>query len=76
MSAELIIDAAAGTDIEIETALRLGRMSRIQQADYEIPILYADIKAAEERIAYYRKDREWCLESLKILDQRLAEMEE
>lgn len=79
MSAELIIDAAAGTKLEIEAALdslRKGRVGRIQQADREIPLLYADIKATEERIEHYRKDREWCVESLRTLDQRIAAMEE
>lgn len=79
MSADLIIDAAARTEMEIEAALkslRSGRVGRIQQADREIPKLYADIKAVEERIEHYRKDREWCVESLKTLDRRLAEMEE
>lgn len=79
MDAENVIDPATGTDIEIEAALnslRSGRVSRIQGADREIPILYADIKATEERIAHYRKDREWCTESLKILDNRLAAMKE
>ena len=89
MSAELIIDAAARTDMEIDAAprtdmeieaalksLRSGRVSRIQQADREIPILYADIQAVEGRIKHYRRDREWCVESLKTLDRRLAEMEE
>ena len=77
MSAELIIDAAAGIDIEIETALkslRSGRVRRIQSADFEIPRLYADIKRIEGLIERHRKDREWCFESLKTLDQRLAEM--
>lgn len=79
MSTDLIISAAAGTDMEIEMALkslRSGRVSRIQRADKEIPILYAKIKAVEERIEHYRADREWCVESLKTLDRRLSEMEE
>ncbi len=74
-----IIDVAVSTDLEIGAALRSlrsGRVSRIQAADSKIPILYADIKAIEERIEHYRKDREWCVESLKTLDRRLAEMEE
>lgn len=79
MSADLVISAAAGTDMEIEAALkslRSGRVGRIHRADKEIPILYADIKASEDRIEQYRRDREWCVESLKTLDRRLAEMEE
>ena len=79
MSADLIIDAADKTNLEIGAALqslRSGRVGRIQQADREIPTLYADIRATEERIEFYRKDREWCLESLKTLDRRIAEMEE
>ena len=79
MSADLIIAAEAKTDMEIEAALkslRSGRVSRIQAADREIPILYADIKAVEERIEHYRKDREWCVESLVTLDRRIAEMGE
>ncbi len=79
MSADLIISAAEGTDLEIEAALkslRSGRVCRIQKADREIPILYADIKAVEDRIEHYRRDREWCVESLKTLDRRIAAMEE
>lgn len=79
MSAALILDAADKTNLEIGAALeslRSGRVGRIQQADREIPILYASIKSTEERIERYRKDREWCTESLKTLDRRLSEMEE
>jgi chromosome segregation ATPase len=79
MSAELIIGAAASTGLGLEAGiktLRSQQVSRIQQADREIPKLYADIKAVEERIEHYRKDREWCVESLKTLEARLAEMKE
>lgn len=79
MSADLIASAATGTDMEIEAALkslRSGRVGRIQRADKEIPVLYAKIKGLEEQIERYRKDREWCAESLKTLDRRLSEMEE
>lgn len=79
MRADLVTDAADTTNLEINAAvktLRSQRVSRIQVADREIPKLYADIKASEERIAHYRKDREWCVESLRTLDARLAEMEE
>ena len=79
MGADATIDAAAGTDIEIDAALRSlrsGRLIRIQQANREIPKLYGDIKATEERIEMYRVDREWCEESLKVLDRRITERED
>ena len=79
MDADAIINVAVSTDIEIgETlaAMRKDRVSRIQQADRGIPKLYADIKRVEERVTAYREDREWCQESLKTLDRRIAELEE
>ncbi len=77
MDADLIISAAEGTNLEIDAALktlRSHRVGRIQRADKEIPILYAEIKAVEDRIEQYRRDREWCVESFKTLDRRIAQM--
>jgi hypothetical protein len=74
----IIMDAADATDLEIGaalTVLRQDRLSRIQQATSEIPIKYAEIKAIEGVIALFKKDREWCKESLKTLDHRIAELE-
>lgn len=79
MSAELIINAATGTDLEIDAALKTLRneqVARIQTADREIPILCAEVQAIEERIALYRVDRKWCVESRNYLERRIAEMEE
>ena len=79
MSADLVIDAAAGTDLEIGAALealRQNRVGRIKRADAEIPVKYAEIKEIERQIELYRVDRAWCGESLKTLDRRIAAMEE
>ncbi len=73
------MSAAEITDMEIGAALkslRSGRVTRIQQADREIPILFAEIKALEGRIEQYRADREWYVMSILTLDRRLAAMEE
>jgi hypothetical protein len=78
MDADTIIDVAVSTDIEIGKALevlRLDRISRISRATSEIPIKYADIKAIEDVIALFKKDREWCQESIRVLDRRIAELE-
>ena len=76
MSAD-IIDAAVSTDLEIKAALlrlRQNREARIKKADTEIPILYAKIKGIEKYIVMYRQDRNWCVESLKTIDRRIAEL--
>lgn len=76
---ENVIDPETGTDIEIADALRslrVRRVGRIQQADREIPTLYASIKAAEDRIEAYRQDRVWCVASLRTLDRHLAALKE
>lgn len=78
MDAEIVVDAAVSTDLEIMealTTLRQDRLSRIKKADSEIPIKYAEIKQIEGWIALFRKDREWCQESLKTIDRRMVELE-
>ena len=79
MAEDQTFDAAGEIYLEIGeflARLRQERVGRIQAADREIPKIYAEMKVLEDRITMYRDDRKGCIESLKVVDRRIAELEE
>lgn len=75
--AETAIDAVTAAENEIEAALlklSAEKTGRIQRADHEIPIKYAEIRLLEDHIETYRKDREWCTEQVRLIDRRLHDL--
>ncbi len=76
---ETLVDAESIIESEIEKTLlelRSVKVGRVDRADREIPLKYAEITGLENQIEGYRLDRIYFTEQVRVLDVRLKALKD